>query len=95
MWMLTASSFVIGVLLATKFRVFILLPMIILGAVTILFANMFHPLTEICSEIVSYAIALQLGYLVGAGAHHGLPGDHAPPAHPNLSTGRTLAPPAH
>jgi hypothetical protein len=95
MWMLTASSFVIGVLLATKFRVFILLPMIILGAVTILLANMFHPLTEICSEIVSYAIALQLGYLVGASAHHGLPGDHAPPAHPNLSTGRTLAPPAH
>jgi hypothetical protein len=95
MWMLTASSFVIGVLLATKFRVFILLPMIILGAVTILLANMIHPVTEICSEIVSYAIGLQLGYLVGAGAYHGLPGGDTPPAHPDLSTGRTLAPPAH
>jgi hypothetical protein len=95
MWMLPASSFVIGVLLATKFRVFILLPMIILGAVTIFLANTLHPVTEICSEIVGYAIALQLGYLVGAGAYHGLPGDHTPPAHPDLSTGRTLAPPAH
>jgi hypothetical protein len=95
MWMLIASSFVIGVLLATKFRVFVLLPMIILGAVVILLVSVFHPIAEICTEIVTYAVALQVGYLVGAGANHVLLGDHTPPGHPNLSTGTTLAPPAH
>jgi hypothetical protein len=93
MWMLIASSFVIGVLLATKFRVFVLLPMIILGAVVILLAGVFHPVAEICTEIVTYVIALQVGYLVGASAHHALLG--TPPRHSNLSTGTTLAPPAH
>ena len=95
MWMLTASSFVIGVLLATKFRVFVLLPVIILGGAVLLLANMLSPITEICTQIVTYAVALQIGYLVGAGTHHALLGDHTPPGHPNLSTGTTLSPPAH
>lgn len=95
MWMLIASSFVIGVLLATKFRVFVLLPMIILGAVVILLANILSPITQICTEIVTFAVALQVGYLVGAGTHHALLGNHTTPRHPNLSTGTTLSPPAH
>jgi hypothetical protein len=95
MWMLIASSFVIGVLLATKFRVFVLLPMIILGAAVILLASMLSPITEICTEIVTYAVALQIGYLVGAGTHHALLGDHTTPRQPNLSTGTSLSPPAH
>jgi hypothetical protein len=95
MWMLIASSFVIGALLATKFRVFVLLPMIILGAVMILLASVLHPIAEICTDIVTYAVALQVGYLVGAGTHHVLLGDDTTPRQPNLSAGPTLAPPAH
>jgi hypothetical protein len=93
MWMLIASSFVIGVLLATKFRVFVLLPMIILGAAMILLANMLSPITEICTEIVTYAGALQVGYLIGAGALLAMLGDRTTPRQPNLSTGTTLSPP--
>jgi len=95
MWMLIASSFVIGVLLATKFRVFVLLPMIILGAAVILLASVLRPITDICTQVVSYAIALQVGYLVGASTLYVLLGDHTTPQEPNLSTGSTLAPPAH
>ena len=91
MLMLIASSFVIGALLATKFRVFVLFPMIILGAAVIFLTSLLHPVAEICGEIVGYAIALQFGYLMGAATHHvrttHLHGD-------NLSTGTTLAPPA-
>jgi hypothetical protein len=93
MWMLIASSFVIGVSLATKFRVFVLLPMTILGAAVILLANVLSPLTEICTEIVTYAVTLQVGYLVGAGTLHALLGDHTTRRQPNLSTGTTLSPP--
>jgi hypothetical protein len=92
MLMLIASSFVIGVVLAAKFRVFVLLPMIILGAAVILLASMLHPLTETCSDIIGYAIALQFGYLLGASAHQVLMGNRSP--HDGLSTGTTLAPPA-
>jgi hypothetical protein len=93
MWMLIASSFVIGALLATKFRVFVLLPMIILGAAVILLANMLSPITEICTEIVTYAVALQVGYLIGAGTLLAMLGDGTTPRQPNLSTGTTLSPP--
>jgi hypothetical protein len=91
MWMLIASSFVIGLLLATKFRVFVLLPMIILGAAVILLANMLSPISEISTEIVAYAVALQVGYLVGAGTYHALLGDHTTRRQSNLS----LSPPTH
>jgi hypothetical protein len=92
MLMLIASSFVIGALLGTKFRVFVLLPTIILGAVAIFLTNLLHPAAEICGAIVSYAITLQFGYLVGVGSHHvGTTDSHDD----HLSTGITLAPPAH
>ena len=92
MLILIASSFVIGVLLATTFRVFVLFPMIILGATAIFLTGLLHPVAEICGEIVTYAVALQFGYLIGAATHH------VRTTHPrggNLSTGTTLAPPAH
>jgi hypothetical protein len=95
MLMLIASSFVIGVLLAAKFRVFVLVPMIILGAAVILLASILHALTETCSDIIGYATALQFGYLVGAGTHQVLMGNRTPHRHDGLSTGTTLAPPAH
>jgi hypothetical protein len=81
MLMLSASSFVIGVLLARKFRVFVLVPMILLGSAVILVAGVLYPVAETFGEIVSYAISLQFGYLVGAGTHHVLIGDHAARAH--------------
>jgi hypothetical protein len=92
MLMLIASSFVIGVLLATKFRVFVLFPMIILGATVIFLTGLLHPVAEIWTEIVSYAIALQFGYLMGAAAQH-VRTSHS--HGDNLSTGTRLAPPAH
>jgi hypothetical protein len=85
MMMLVASSFVIGALLATKGRVFVLLPTTILGGVVILVPGVFHPIVEICGDVVSYAVSLQFGYLFGAGTHHILIGR-------DLATGSTFSP---
>jgi len=35
--------------------------------VAILVAGVFHPIVEIRGDVVSYAVSLQFGYLVGAG----------------------------
>jgi hypothetical protein len=69
MMILIATSFRIGVLLAINFRVFVLLPMIILSAAVILVVGVFHPIIEISVGIISYAISLQFGYLVRSSAH--------------------------
>jgi hypothetical protein len=76
MMMLVSIGFVIGALLAPRFRVFVLLPVIILGALAISIAGTLHPIAAIYGEIAGYAISLQFGYLFGAGAHHILIGNH-------------------
>jgi hypothetical protein len=79
MLILSASSFTVGVLLAMKFRVLVLVPVILLGAALISMASGFHPIAQTCGEIVGCAISLQFGYLVGAGTYHVLIGDEAKP----------------
>jgi hypothetical protein len=88
MLILSTSSFAIGVLLAMKFRVLVLVPVILLGAALISVVSGFHPIAQTCGEIVGYATLLQFGYLVGAGAYQALLGDHA-----NKSRRTSLVPP--
>jgi hypothetical protein len=93
MLMLIPFSFVIGALLATKFRVLVLLPMIILGGAAILLVSAFHPIATICAEIVGYTISLQFGYLFAAGTQHLLIGGRPTCSRRDMSAGTT--PPAH
>jgi hypothetical protein len=62
MLILGATSFAVGLLLAMKFRVFVLVPVILLGAALISVASGFHQMAQTCGEIVGYAILLQFGY---------------------------------
>jgi hypothetical protein len=95
MLMLIPLSFVIGALLATKFRVLVLLPMTILGGAAILFVSVLHPIAAICAEIIGYTISLQFGYLFAAGTQHLLIGGRPTYSRRGMSAGTTSAPPAH
>jgi hypothetical protein len=86
---LVAVSLIVGALLGTKFRVFVLLPGIILGVAAIVVAGILHPI-EVGTSIIGYATGLQLGYLIGAATRQFLSGGGL--AH---LTRRPLAPPAH
>jgi len=88
MLILGVTSFAIGVLLAMKFRVLVLVPIILLGAALISVANGFHQIAQTCGEIVGYAILLQFGYLAGVGTYQVLIDDHA-----NRSPRTSLVPP--
>jgi len=94
MLLLTAIDFSIGALLGTKFRVWILLPCMILGLAAILVIATVNSISGIRSLILAQAIGLQLGYLIGSAARQiGSGGQMDAISHNGLSQGDTVAPP--
>jgi len=63
--LLIAGSIIMGLVLGLRYRVFILVPAIFLGALGI-YATSPQPLSQVFASVVTFAVLLQVSYLGGA-----------------------------
>lgn len=63
--LLIVGSISIGLILGLRYRVFILMPVILAGALAICAISP-HPLWQVCASVTTFAVLLQLSYVCGA-----------------------------